>query len=58
MTAIGDTREQIASRFGTARDCADDAKRAGRFVRRLLITAARRRWQEARALMMPRSSRT
>ncbi len=32
---------------------AGNHERAGRFVSRILITAARRRWEEARALVMP-----
>jgi DNA excision repair protein ERCC-4 len=32
---------------------ADDHERAGKYVSRLLFTAARRRWREARALVVP-----
>jgi DNA excision repair protein ERCC-4 len=49
--AIGSLLGWIAA--GVPCIMAGDHERAGRYVSRLLFTAARRRWREARALILP-----
>jgi DNA excision repair protein ERCC-4 len=49
--AVGSCLGWIAA--GVPMIMAGDHERAGRYVGRLLFTAARRRWREARALILP-----
>ena len=47
----GETRQELAGQAGVPTVMAGDHSRAGRYVSRLLFTAARRRWRESRQLI-------